>query len=299
MSKEYRSGFAAIIGRPNAGKSTMMNNLVGQKIAIVSDKPQTTRNRIQGVLSEDRGQVVFLDTPGMHKPKNRLGEYMVQVTKNTLQGVDLILYLADVTARFGPGEEYVLGLLQQVETPVILALNKVDLVDKESLLPLLAEWNQRGRFDGIVPISALEGSNLNRLKDEIFRHLPPGPQYYPEDAVTDHPERFIIGELIREKVLQKTRDEIPHSIAVEVEDIKDQESLVSIGAVIYVERDSQRGIIIGKSGGMLKQIGSEARRDIEQMLGSKVFLNLWVKVKKDWRNREDILRNLGYDSREE
>ncbi len=299
MSKEYRSGFAAIIGRPNAGKSTLMNTLVGQKIAIVSDKPQTTRNRIQGVLSEDRGQVVFLDTPGVHKPKDRLGEYMVQVAKNTLKGVDLILYLVDVTAKFGSGEEYVLGLLQEVDTPVILALNKVDLVEKESLLPLLAQWDQRGRFDGIVPISALQGSNEDRLKDEIFKHLPEGPQYYPADAVTDHPERFIIGELIREKVLQKTRDEVPHSIAVEVEEVKEKESLVSIGAVIYVERDSQRGIIIGKSGGMLKQIGSEARRDIEQMLGSKVYLNLWVKVKKDWRNREAVLRNFGYDSREE
>lgn len=299
MTKDYVSGFVAIIGRPNAGKSTLLNNLVGQKIAIVSDKPQTTRNRIQGVLTEPRGQVVFLDTPGVHKPKHRLGEYMVQVATNSLRGADAVLYLVDVTAKFGSGEEYMVQLVQGVETPVILVLNKIDLVEKESLLPLLAEWSKRGNFASIVPLSALEGSNTDRLKAEIFNYLPEGPQYYPEDSVTDHPERFIIGELIREKVLHRTRDEIPHSIAVEVEEIQDKETLVSIRAVIYVERDSQRGILIGKSGAMLKQIGSDARQDIEQMLGCKVFLELWVKVKKDWRNREGILRNLGYDSREE
>lgn len=299
MTKDYRSGFVAIIGRPNAGKSTLLNHLVGQKIAIVSDKPQTTRNRIQGVLSEQRGQVVFLDTPGVHKPKHRLGEYMVKVATGSLHGVDAILYLVDVTAKFGPGEEYILQLLQGVETPVILVLNKIDLVEKERLLPLLAEWDKRGKFTAIVPLSALKGSNTGDLKEEIFKYLPIGPQYYPEDAVTDHPERFIIGEIIREKVLQRTREEIPHSIAVEVEQIEDKETLVSIRAAIYVERDSQRGIIIGKSGSMLKEIGSEARQDMEQLLGSKVFLQLWVKVKKDWRNREGILRNLGYDSREE
>jgi GTPase len=299
LSEKYHSGFVAIIGRPNAGKSTLLNNLVGQKIAIVSDKPQTTRNRIQGVMSEPRGQVVFLDTPGVHKPKHRLGEYMVQVAKNSLREVDAILYVVDVKAEFGTGEEYVLGMLENIKTPVILVLNKIDLIDKESLLPTLSEWDKRGKFAAIVPFSALKGNNYGGLKDEIFKYLPEGPQYYPEDAVTDHPERFIIGELIREKVLLKTRDEIPHSIAVDVEQIKDKEELVSIRAVIYVERDSQKGIIIGKSGGMLKDIGSLARQEIEQLLGSKVFLDLWVKVKKDWRNQDQTLRNLGYNSRED
>ncbi|HWJ03425.1 MAG TPA: GTPase Era [Verrucomicrobiae bacterium] len=298
MSKGYRSGFVAIIGRPNAGKSTLLNHLVGQKVAIVSDKPQTTRNTIQGIMTEARGQVVFLDTPGIHKPKHRLGEYMVQSAQRSLQGVDAILYLVDATAKFGTGEEFVLGMLAQAGSPVILVLNKIDLVAKEGLLPLLAEWNGRGKFAAMVPASALSGSNVEGIKDELFKHLPEGPQYYPEDAITDHPERFVMAELIREKVLHRTRDEIPHSIAVDVDEVKDKQELVKIRATIYVERDSQRGIIIGKSGAMLKQIGSEARKDIEQMLGSKVFLELWVKVKKDWRNRESALRNLGYDARE-
>ncbi len=299
MSNNYRSGFVAIIGRPNAGKSTLLNNLVGQKIAIVSDKPQTTRNRVQGIMTEPRGQVVFLDTPGVHKPKHRLGEYMVQVARTSLKEVESILYVVDVSAEFGSGEEYVLGLLQDIKTPVILVLNKIDLLDKESLLPLLAEWDQRRKFAAIVPFSALKGDNYAALKDEIFKYLPEGPQYYPDDAVTDHPERFIVGELIREKVLQKTRDEIPHSIAVDVEQMRDKAGLVSIRAAIYVERDSQKGIIIGKNGSMLKDIGSLARQEIEHLLGSKVFLDLWVKVKKDWRNQELTLRNLGYNSRED
>lgn len=298
MKQDYRSGFVAIIGRPNAGKSTLLNHLVGQKVAIISDKPQTTRNRIQGVMSEDRGQVVFLDTPGIHKPKHRLGEYMVEVAQSSLQGADLILYMVDVTAAFGSGEEYILNLLKEIKIPVILVLNKVDRMEKEKLLPVLAAWNSRGSFAAIVPISALAGDNCNRLKDEIFQYLPQGPQYYPEDAVTDHPERFIIGELIREKVLLKTRDEVPHAIAVVVEEVADKRDLVSIRAVIYVERDSQKGIIIGKNGSMLKEIGAEARQDIEELLGSKVFLDLWVKTKKDWRDRENILQNLGYDLRE-
>ncbi|MDA8441140.1 MAG: GTPase Era [Peptococcaceae bacterium] len=298
MQNNYRSGFVAIVGRPNAGKSTLLNNMVGQKIAIVSDKPQTTRNRIQGVMSEPRGQVVFLDTPGVHKPKHRLGEYMADITRSSLQGVDVILYMVDVTAKFGSGEEFVLNLLAKIDTPVVLLLNKVDLVAKESLFPLLAEWNQRGKFAAIIPASALTGDNSESIKAEIFKLLPEGPQYYPEDAVTDHPEQFIIAEFIREKVLLKTRDEIPHSVAINVEEVVDKPELVSIRAVIYVERDSQRGIIIGKGGSMLKEIGAEARRDMEQLLGSKVYLELWVKVKKDWRNRDDMLRNLGYDSRE-
>lgn len=298
MSNEYRSGFVAIIGRPNAGKSTLLNNLVGQKVAIVSDKPQTTRNRIQGVMTEERGQVVFLDTPGIHKPKHRLGEYMVEVAKTSLSGVDLILYVVDASVKFGGGEEYILNTLANSDAPIILALNKIDLVEKTNLLPEIAAWDKRGKFSAIVPISALDDSNVDDLKAEIFAQLPEGPQYYPEDAVTDHPERFIIAEMVREKVFNHTREEIPHSIAVDVIKVADRNNLVSIQAAIYVERDSQRGIIIGKNGAMLKLIGSEARQDIEQLLGTKVFLELWVKVKKDWRNREGVLRDLGYDSRE-
>ena len=297
MANDFRSGFVAIIGRPNAGKSTLLNKLVGQKVAIVSDKPQTTRNTIQGIMTEERGQVIFLDTPGIHKPKHRLGEYMVKAATNSIKGVDLIVYVVDTTAKFGPGEEFVVETLSEVKKPVVLLLNKVDLVTKEAMLPLLAEWSARYQFATMIPVSALNGSNVDRLKDELFKHLPEGPQYYPEDEVTDHPERFVMAEMIREKVLHKTRDEIPHSIAVDIEEVKDKENLVVVRATIYVERDSQRGIIIGKSGAMLKEVGAEARVDIEEMLGSKVFLELWVKVKKDWRNRDNVLRNFGYDSR--
>ncbi|MBO8164099.1 MAG: GTPase Era [Brevibacillus sp.] len=292
----HKSGFVAIIGRPNVGKSTLLNHIVGQKVAIMSNKPQTTRNKIRAVHTTERGQIIFLDTPGIHKPKSKLGSYMVTVAENALNEVDLILYVIDAAEKHGPGEEYIIERLQQVKTPVFLVINKIDLVHPESLLPLIDEYRKRYDFKEIVPVSALQGNNTGPLVDAIFAVLPEGPRYYPEDLVTDHPERFVAAELIREKVLHLTREEVPHSIAVVVEEMKRREDghTVYIYAAIYVERDSQRGILIGKNGEMLREIGKRARIDIERLLGNKVYLELWVKVKKDWRNQERMLRNFGF-----
>ncbi|UFJ43146.1 GTPase Era [Brevibacillus humidisoli] len=292
----YKSGFAAIIGRPNVGKSTLLNQIVGQKVAIMSNKPQTTRNKIRAVHTTERGQIIFLDTPGIHKPKSKLGDYMVTVAENSLNEVDLVLYVIDATEKYGPGEEYIIERLQQVKTPVFLVINKIDQVHPEALLPLIDEYRTRYEFQQIVPVSALEGNNTQALLDAIFEQLPEGPMYYPEDLVTDHPERFVAAELIREKVLHLTREEVPHSIAVTVEEMKRREDgqTVYIYAAIYVERTSQRGILIGKNGEMLREIGRRARVDIERLLGNKVYLELWVKVKKDWRNQERMLRNFGF-----
>lgn len=296
--KEYRSGFVALIGRPNAGKSTLLNTLIGQKIAIMSDKPQTTRNKIMGVLTLGEGQIIFLDTPGIHKPKDKLGEYMVSTALDTLHEVDVIFYLVDVTVPFGGGEAYVIDALSKVETPVFLLLNKIDRIAKPEILPLIEFYQTKYKWAEVVPISALKGENTDALIRSTLKYLPPGPQYYPEDAITDQPERFIVAELIREKVIQATREEIPHSVAVEVELMeKRSQELVYVGATIYTERDSQKGILIGKKGEMLKNIGSQARQDIERLLGNKVFLELWVKVKADWRNREKLLREFGYSDR--
>lgn len=293
---EYKSGFAAIIGRPNVGKSTLMNSLVGQKIAIMSDKPQTTRNKIMCVLTLDDAQVVFIDTPGIHKPKHKLGEYMVDTAKQTFREVDIILFVVDITEKPGAGEEYILELLQDVPTPVILVVNKIDQVSKDAVLPRIDLYRQKREFAAVVPISALTGANQDALVGEIIKYLPAGPQYYPDDMVTDQPERLIIGELIREKALLHTRDEIPHAIAVDIEEIVSRpDETLYVRAVIYVERESQKGIVIGAKGSMLKEIGRQARSDIEKLLGSKVFLDLWVKVKKDWRNREGSLRMFGYE----
>ncbi|WP_047809892.1 MULTISPECIES: GTPase Era [Desulfosporosinus] len=293
-SKEFRSGFVSVIGRPNAGKSTLLNHLLGQKVLIMSDKPQTTRNRIQCILTEERGQIVFLDTPGIHKPKHKLGEYMVGAAKESMREVDAILYMVDLSSEFGSGEEYIIEMLKHTKTPVVLVLNKVDLLDKEQLLQKIQQFSSLAEFKAIVPISAKTGENTDELLKVIFNLLPKGPMYYPEDEVTDQPERFIMAELIREKVLQLTRDEIPHSIAVVIEEVHEKKTLVKIRGLIVVERESQKGIIIGAKGKQLKEIGSLARQDIEALLGSPVFLELWVKVKKDWRNRVDSLRNYGY-----
>ncbi|MGC7870139.1 GTPase Era [Desulfosporosinus sp. SYSU MS00001] len=293
-SKEFRSGFVSVIGRPNAGKSTLLNHLLGQKVLIMSDKPQTTRNRIQCILTEERGQIVFLDTPGIHKPKHKLGEYMVGAAKESMREVDAILYMVDLSSEFGSGEEYIIEMLKHTKTPVVLVLNKVDLLDKEQLLQKIQQFSSLAEFKAIVPISAKTGENTDELLKVIFDLLPKGPMYYPEDEVTDQPERFIMAELIREKVLQLTRDEIPHSIAVVIEEVHEKKTLVKIRGLIIVERESQKGIIIGAKGKQLKEIGSLARQDIEALLGSPVFLELWVKVKKDWRNRADSLRNYGY-----
>lgn len=293
----FRSGFVTVIGRPNAGKSTLLNQLLGQKVLIMSDKPQTTRNKIHCILTEDRGQVVFLDTPGIHKPKHKLGEFMVDSALESLREVDLILYMVDATAEFGGGEQYILENLKNVKTPCVLLLNKIDLIEKDKLLKLIKDFSSLRDFLAIIPISAKTGENKEDLLNIIFKEMPEGPMYYPEDEVTDQPERFIMAELVREKVLQLTRDEVPHSIAVLVESVEEKRTLVKVRAVVVVERDSQKGIIIGQGGSLLKEIGRLARLDIETLLGSKVFLELFVKVEKDWRNRGNSLREFGYSNR--
>lgn len=293
--QKYKSGFVAIIGRPNVGKSTLLNELIGQKIAIMSDKPQTTRNKIHGVYTTDHSQIVFLDTPGIHKPKSKLGNYMIKAAQSSLDEVDAVLFLIDVTEQLGGGDRFIIERLKTVTTPVILVLNKIDQVHPEALLPVISTYKELYNFAEVIPVSALHGSNVNTLLEQLEQYLPEGPQYYPVDQITDHPEQFICAELIREKILHLTREEIPHSIAVTIEDMRVQDNgVVYIGAVIYVERDSQKGIIIGKNGSVLKEVGQRARRDIEILLGSKTFLELWVKVKKDWRNRDAILHDLGY-----
>lgn len=292
---KFRSGFVGIVGRPNVGKSTLMNKMIGQKIAIMSDKPQTTRNKIHGVLTRDNSQIVFLDTPGIHKPNSKLGDYMIKAAEGALSEVEAVLFLIDVSEGFGGGDRFIIERLKSVKTPVFLILNKIDKIDDEKLMQTIIQYKDRYDFAEIIPISALQGNNIDTLLNQLDRYLPEGPQYYPADQVTDHPEQFVCAEMIREKILQKTREEIPHSIAVTIEDMKVQENgVVYIGAVIYVERDSQKGIIIGKQGALLKEVGKEARRDIESLLGSKTFLELWVKVKKDWRNHERVLKDLGY-----
>jgi GTP-binding protein Era len=292
----FRSGFVAIIGRTNVGKSTFLNSILKQKIAIVSNKPQTTRNRIVGVYHSDQTQIVFLDTPGFHKPKHRLNEFMLRTTLNTLDGIDVVLYVVEPDQVIGPGDRYILEVLQKVNTPVLLAINKIDLVQKEALLPVMDMFSKAYNFAEILPMSALKNDNVEHTVETIIRYLPEGPQYYPEDMVTDLPEQFLVAELIREKVLLSTREEIPYSIAVVIERMhtRDEEPLVDIDATIYVERDSQKGIIIGKSGSMLKRIGTQARKEIEPILGAKVFLRLWVKVHKKWRMDEQYLRRLGF-----
>nr|WP_289036731.1 GTPase Era [uncultured Allobacillus sp.] len=295
-TENYHSGFIAIIGRPNVGKSTFMNHVIGQKVAIMSDKPQTTRNKIQGVLTTDSYQMIFIDTPGIHKPKHRLGDFMVKSSIDTLNEVDAIMFMVNAKEGYGKGDEFIIEKLKNISQPVLLVINKIDEVHPDELLPLIDQYREKLPFAEVVPISALHGNNVERLLEVLVDQLPEGPQYYPEDHVTDHPERFIISELIREKVLHHTREEIPHSVAVIIESIKKQEhkEIIDVQATVIVERKSQKGIIIGKQGNMLKQIGTEARKDIETLLGSKVFMELWVKVQKDWRNRSAQLREYGY-----
>ncbi|MFC2315680.1 MAG: GTPase Era [Selenomonas massiliensis] len=291
----HKSGFAAVIGRPNVGKSTLINALIGQKIAIMSDKPQTTRSRILCILTEEDAQIIFLDTPGVHKPKHKLGDYMAKATEGALHGVDVIVFVVDVTEKMGAGEQYILKQLERVRVPVLLAVNKVDCIAREQVLPILANYAKAYDFAGIVPISAREGENLEGLLAEIKAHLPEGPQYYPADMVTDQPERLIVAELVREKVLALTRDEIPHAVAVDIEEMTARpKGDVYIRAVIYVERESQKGIVIGAHGALLRTIGQQARTDVETLLGAKVYLDLWVKTRKDWRNRANALREFGF-----
>jgi GTP-binding protein Era len=295
MFSGKKSGFTAIVGRPNVGKSTLMNQMVETKVAIMSDKPQTTRNRIQGILTEEKGQIIFIDTPGIHKPKSKLGEYMMKVADNALKEVDVILFLVEANQKPGSGEEYIIKRLKEISTPVILVINKIDKVHPEELLPLIDQYKEKMSFTEIVPVSALHGNNVKPLIDAVFKYLPEGPLYYPEDQHTDHPERFIAAELIREKALQLLHEEVPHSIAVVIEEYKERENgHIYIHAVIYCERSSQKGILIGKQGRMLKEIGKRARMDMENLFGTKVFLELWVKVKEDWRNEERLLKNFGF-----
>ncbi|MBG9785700.1 GTPase Era [Shouchella lehensis] len=296
QEETFKSGFVSIIGRPNVGKSTLLNRIIGQKIAIMSDKPQTTRNKVQGVYTTNDAQIVFIDTPGIHKPKHRLGDFMMKVATNTLREVDLILYVIDADAKFGPGEQFIIDRLKDTKTPVFLIVNKIDKVSKDALLEIIASYRERYEFEEVVPISALEGENVGTMMDQIKVHLDEGPQYYPSDQITDHPERFIVAELVREKALHVTKEEIPHSLAVVIEQMKRRDNgKVYVGATIIVERSSQKGIIIGKHGSMLKEIGQKARVDIEALLGSSVFLELWVKVQKDWRNRPSQLKDYGFN----
>lgn len=292
----FKSGFVSLLGRPNVGKSTLLNQVIGQKIAIMSDKPQTTRNKIHGVYTTERAQIVFIDTPGIHKPKTKLGDFMVKSAINTLNEVDIILFLVDVAEGYGAGDQFIIEQLKQVKTPVYLVLNKIDQVHPEQLLPIIEHYRQLHSFAEIIPVSALLGNNVNTLIEQILERLPEGPQYYPSDQVTDHPERFIVAELIREKILELTREEIPHSVAVEIEEMKAREhtDTIYVSAVVYTERESQKRIIIGKEGSVLKEVGKRARADVEKLLGNKIYLELWVKVKKDWRNKLGSLRNFGY-----
>jgi GTP-binding protein Era len=291
----FKSGFVSIIGRPNVGKSTLINQILGQKIAIMSDKPQTTRNKIHGVLTDAERQIIFMDTPGMQKPRSALGKYMLKATESALGEVDLILFCIDGTESIGGGDRHILQLLKQVDTPTMLIVNKIDRLQPEDLLKKIVEYKDEHPFAEVIPVSALNGNNVTTLLEQISNYLPEGPMYYPADQVTDHPEQFICAELIREKILHLTHDEVPHSIAVIIEQMKTREDgIVDIDAAIFVERNSQKGIVIGKKGALLKQVGEQARHDIERLLGSKIFLQLWVKVQKDWRNRDRLLKELGY-----
>ena len=296
-----KSGCVALIGRPNVGKSTLMNTLIGQKIAITSNKPQTTRNRIQTVFTDERGQIVFLDTPGIHKAKNKLGEYMVKVSTRTLRDVDMVLWLVEPSTFIGEGDEHIFEILSSVNIPVILAINKMDsLKQKEDMLEVIAKYSSRMQFAEVVPVSALKGTNTDKLLDIIFKYLSEGPMYYDEDTVTDQPIKQIAAELIREKALRFLQEEIPHGIAVEIDtfNYRDSGDMVDIEAAIVCEKDSHKGIIIGKGGSMLKRIGTAARKDIEGLLESRVNLKLWVKVRPKWRDSDVQMKNFGYNPKD-
>ena len=297
--KKFKSGFVTLIGRPNVGKSTLMNKLIGQKIAITSNKPQTTRNRIQTVYTCKEGQIIFLDTPGIHKAKNKLGEYMVSVAERTLREVDVILWLVEPTTFIGAGERHIAEQLKGIDTPVILVINKIDTVSKADILTFIDTYKDLLDFKEIIPVSALKGENTEDLMSSVFNYLEEGPCYYDEDTITDQPERQIVAELIREKALRNLSDEVPHGIAVAIDRMKERTSgnIIDIDATIVCERSSHKGIVIGKQGSMLKKIGTDARRDIEALLDCRVNLKLWVKVKKDWRDSDFLIKNFGYDKK--
>ena len=294
---EFKSGFVTIIGRPNVGKSTLMNKIIGEKIAIMSDKPQTTRNKIQSIYTEENFQIVFIDTPGIHKPKHRLGQFMVRSARETLEEVDAILFVVEDGTGIGPGDEHIMEEIKEINTPIILVMNKIDKMDQESFNKLYEMYKEKDIFTDIVGISALEEANLSVLIKKIVDLLPTGPQYFPGDMITDQPERLIVAEIIREKILHYIHEEVPHGVAVETSMMKKREGqdIVDIHATIYCEKKSHKGIIIGKQGRKLKGVGKSARQDIERLLGSKVYLELWVKVKEDWRNNQNTLKTLGYE----
>jgi GTP-binding protein Era len=293
----FRAGFVAVVGRPNVGKSTLVNRLVGQKVAIVSDKPQTTRNRILAVVNRPGAQVVLLDTPGIHKPMHEMNRRMVQTATRSISQGDFVLWLVEVTERPGPGDRFVHGLLARAGRPVVLVLNKIDVVSKPRILPAIDLWSRFAEFEAIVPASALKGENLDRLEQVILEHLPEGPALYPEDFLTDLPERFFVAEMIRERILHHTRQEIPYVTGVVIESFKEEPGLVRIQAAVLVERENQKGILIGRGGSMLKTVGSEAREQIEALLGTRVFLGLFVKVREKWRENEKVLGEMGMGDR--
>lgn len=300
MKENFKSGFISIIGRPNVGKSTLMNRLVGEKIAIMSNKPQTTRNRVQSILTTEDFQAIFIDTPGIHTPKNKLGEYMVKTAHTTLNEVDIVLFLVEADTKIGKLDNEILERLKSIKTPIFLCINKIDSIQKEEIIPIIETYKDQCEFAEIIPISAYEGINVDSLMGCIKKYLPEGPQLFPGDMITDQPERQLIAELIREKALHLLDKEIPHGIAVEIDSIKTREngSIVDVEATIVCERDSHKRIIIGKQGSMIKNIGTGARRDIERLLGSKIYLNLWVKIKKNWRDSDFLLKNYGFNSKD-
>ena len=293
--KGFKSGFVAVVGRPNVGKSTLINALIDDKIVIVSDKAQTTRNRIVCVYTDEKKQIVFMDTPGIHKPKHKLGEFMVDQAVDSLREVEAVLFVVAANEKRGPGDNFVIEQLRKVNVPVFLIVNKIDTMEKQDLLESIVSYENSYPFEAVVPISAKEKDNIEEVVNLLEKHLPEGPKYFPDDMITDQPERLIISDIVREKILLQTHDEIPHAIAVDVDEMKTREDGTTyVRATIYVERDSQKGIIIGKQGAMLKTIGRQARGDVERLLATKVFLDLWVKVKKDWRNKSGMLSELGY-----
>ncbi|NDL67976.1 GTPase Era [Anaerotalea alkaliphila] len=297
MSQEFKSGFVSIVGRPNVGKSTLMNRMIGQKIAITSDKPQTTRNRIQTILTNETEQVVFLDTPGIHKPKSKLGAYMNTTAKTTFREVDMILWLVEPDKKVGPGDLFLVEQLKNVKIPVVLVINKMDTLPRDEILAVIAAFKDLMDFAEVIAISAITGQNTDMVMDAIRKYLPEGPKFFPDDMVTDQPEKQIVAELIREKVLRLMEDEIPHGVAVVIDQMREREdgSVMDIDATIICEKDSHKGMIIGKQGAMIKKIGTQARQEIEGLLDTKVYLQLWVKIKNNWRDSDFLLRNFGYD----
>lgn len=299
MANKFYSGFVSLVGRPNVGKSTLMNRLIGEKIAIISNKPQTTRNKVQSILTKDDYQIVFIDTPGIHKPKHKLGEYMVKSAETTLNEVDAVLFLIEPTDKVLDADKLIIEKLGKVKSPVILVVNKIDMVDRERIYKVIDSYSKLYDFAEVIPICAFDGTNIDMLLDTLKKYIPEGPMYFPSDMITDQPERQIASEIIREKALRLLSDEIPHGIAVEITEMKkrNEGNVVDVTATIYCEKDSHKGIIIGKQGAMLKKIGTNARHDIEKLLGSPIYLQIWVKVKKDWRDSDFLLKNFGYDSR--